>query len=85
MTTCSHPPDQERRTVYYLVCAACNTVRLVTSCNYAQECHPQCTLAAVCIQPVRSRYHARVPLAVEPRLLAAARASVEARSGSAPA
>ncbi len=65
--------------MYYLLCAACNRVRIVTYCNYAQECHPQCTLAGVCVQPARSRYHASVSLQVEPALLEAARASVEAR------
>jgi hypothetical protein len=81
MSACPHPADQERRTVYYLLCAACNTVRIVTYCNYAQECHPKCTLAAVCVQPARSRYHANVPLQVEPPLLEAVRAAVEARTG----
>jgi len=66
---CTHPAEQERRTIYYLLCAACNTVRIVTYCNYAQECHPNCTLASVCVQAARNRYHARVPLAVEQALL----------------
>lgn len=76
---CTHPADQERRTVYYILCGACNTVRIVTYCNYAQECHPRCTLASVCVQPARDRYHAPVPLAIEPALLEQARTRVEAR------
>jgi len=69
---CTHPADQEQRTIYYLLCGACNTVRIVTYCNFAQECHPQCSVAPVCVQPARQRYHAEVPLAVEPVLLAQA-------------
>jgi len=80
MTACPHPADQERRTVYYLLCAACNTVRIVTYCNYAQECHPKCTLAAVCVQPARNRYHASITLQVEPALLAGRNAAEPASS-----
>ena len=70
MTACTHPADQERRSVYYLLCGACKTVRMVTYCNYARDCHPHCTLARVCVQPARNRYHARVPCEVERALLA---------------
>jgi hypothetical protein len=65
MNPCPHPGDQQVRTVYYLMCGACKQIRLVTYCNYATECHPECTLA--------------VPLEVPPDLLEASRAVVEAR------
>jgi len=78
MNACPHPDDQQVRTVYYLMCSACKTIRLVSYCAYPAECHPKCTLEPVCVQPARERYHARVPLAVEPALLATARAPVEA-------
>lgn len=68
MNACPHPEDQQVRTVYYLMCGACKAVRLVNYCNYAQDCHPACTLAAVCVQEARSHYHASVPLQVEPSL-----------------
>ena len=68
MNACTHPEEQQVRSVYYLLCGACKAVRLVSYCNYAQECHPQCTLAAVCVQPARARYHAAVPLEVDPSL-----------------
>jgi hypothetical protein len=80
MTACPHPAEQERRSIYYLLCGACNSVRIVTYCNYAQECHPQCSLAGVCVQPARNRYHAHIPLRVEPSLLEAARARLQARA-----
>ncbi len=79
MNACPHPDDQQVRTVYYLMCGACKTIRIVTYCAYPTECHPQCTLASVCVQTARATYHAAVPLAVDPALLEAARASVEAR------
>lgn len=82
MATCPHPADQERRSVYYVLCAACNRVRIVTYCNYARECHAHCTLAAVCVQPARARYFAHLPIEVEPALREAARASLEARTSS---
>lgn len=78
-TSCPHPADQQVRTVYYLMCGVCKKIRIVTYCTYPTECHPQCTLAAVCVQPARARYHAAVPLAVEPELVEAARAVIEAR------
>lgn len=68
MASCPHPADQQVRSVYYLLCGACKAVRLVNYCNYPQECHPECTLAAVCVQPARSKYHAQVPRQVEPGL-----------------
>ena len=37
-------------------------------CNYPAECHPQCTLAAFCIQEARAKHHAGVSLQVEPGL-----------------
>jgi hypothetical protein len=79
MSACPHPDDQQVRSVYYLMCGACKQVRLVTYCNYPEECHPRCTLAAVCVQPARARYHAAVPLEVAPALLEAARPTIEAR------
>jgi len=79
MNACPHPDDQQVRTVYYLLCGACKAIRLVTYCNYPVDCHPKCTLAAVCIQPARAKYHAQVPLAVEPALMEASRATIEAR------
>lgn len=82
MAVCAHPAAQERRSVYYILCAACNTVRIVTYCNYSQECHPQCSLAEVCVQPARNRYHASVSLRVAPALLDAARARLEARQST---
>lgn len=68
MSACTHPADQQARSVYYLLCGACKAVRLVSYCNYAQECHPECTLAPVCVQEARARYHAAVPLEVDPGL-----------------
>lgn len=68
MSACTHPADQQARSVYYLLCGACKAVRLVSYCNYAQECHPECTLAPVCVQEGRARYHATVPLEVDPGL-----------------
>ena len=68
MNACPHPDDQQVRTVYYLMCGACKTIRLVSYCTYPAECHPKCTLAPMCVQPARSRYHEQVPLAVEPAL-----------------
>lgn len=62
---CPHPADQQVRSVYYLLCGACKQVRLVSYCNYSKECHPDCALAAVCVQEARARYHAAVPLQVE--------------------
>lgn len=79
MNACPHPDDQQVRTVYYLMCGVCKTVRLVTYCNYSVACHPECALAAVCVQPARAKYHAQIPLAVEPALLEASRPVVEAR------
>ena len=79
MNTCPHPDDQQVRTVYYLMCGVCKTIRLVTYCAYPVECHPKCTLAAVCIQPARAKYHAAVPLQVDRALLEAARPPIEAR------
>ena len=85
MNDCAHPADQQVRTVYYLLCGACKQVRLVSYCNYPQDCHPQCALAPVCVQEARSRHHAQVPLAVPPDLLEAARPRQESREpGSAP-
>lgn len=68
MNACPHPAEQQQRTVYYLICGACKQVRVVYYCNYAAECHPQCTLASVCVQEARAKFHAAVPLAVEPGL-----------------
>jgi hypothetical protein len=68
MSACAHPAEQQQRTIYYLICGACKQVRLVYFCNYPTECHPQCTLAPVCIQEARAHYHAAVPLQVEPGL-----------------
>jgi len=68
MSACTHPADQQVRTIYYLLCGACKQVRLVNYCNYAVDCHPACTLAAVCVQPARAKFHAAVPLQVEPGL-----------------
>lgn len=79
MNACPHPEEQQVRTVYYLMCGACKAVRLVTYCNYPNECHRQCTLAPVCLQSAREKFHAAVPLAVDPALVEAARASIEAR------
>jgi hypothetical protein len=79
MNACLHPDELQVRTVYYLLCGACKAIRLVTYCNYPVDCHAKCALAAVCVQPAREKYHAQVPLAVEPGLLEAARAAVEAR------
>ena len=79
MNACPHPDDQQVRTVYYLMCGACKTVRLVTYCNYPVDCHPKCALAAVCVQPARDKFHSAVPLAVRPELLEAARAVIEGR------
>lgn len=79
MSACPHPDDQQVRTVYYLMCGACKNIRLVSYCIYATECHPKCTLAPVCVQSARARYHAAVPLEVAPALLEAARAPGEAR------
>ncbi|MFQ5817522.1 MAG: hypothetical protein ACE5H2_06150 [Terriglobia bacterium] len=80
MAACAHPAAQERRSVYYLLCGACTAVRIVTYCNYSQDCHPQCSLADVCVQPARNRYHASIPLRVDPALLDAARARQETRT-----
>jgi len=79
MTACPHPDDQQVRSVYYLLCGACKLIRLVSYCNYAVDCHPDCALAPVCVQSARQKFHAAVPLAVEPALLEAARAAVEAQ------
>ena len=65
MNACPHPDHQQVRTVYYLMCSACKKVRGVYYCNYASECHSACTLASVCMQEARARYHAAVPLAVD--------------------
>ncbi len=79
MNACPHPNDQQVRTVYYLMCGACKTIRLVTYCAYPVECHPQCTLGGVCIQPAREKYHSSVPLEVPQFLIDAARPTLEAR------
>ena len=79
MNACPHPDDQQVRTVYYLMCGACKTVRLVTFCNYPIDCHAKCALAPVCVQAARAKYHAQVPLEVEPALLEAARTVIVAR------
>jgi hypothetical protein len=79
MSECSHPNDQQVRTVYYLMCGVCKQIRLVTYCAYPTECHPQCTLAPVCVQPARARHHAGVPLEVPPELVESARAVLEVR------
>lgn len=68
MNACPHPAEQQVRTVYYLICGACKAIRLVSFCNYAQECHAECTLPAVCVQEARARYHAQVPLQIDPEL-----------------
>lgn len=68
MSSCPHPDDQQVRTVYYLMCSACQQVRLVNYCNYPTECHPKCTLAGVCVQEARGRYHADVPVEVDSSL-----------------
>ena len=68
VNACPHPDEQAVRTVYYLMCGACKRVRLVSYCNYAEDCHPKCTLAPVCIQPARAKYHAAVALEVPPEL-----------------
>lgn len=49
MNACAHPAEQQQRTIYYLICGACQQVRLVAYCNYAAECHPECALAPVCV------------------------------------
>ncbi len=67
-TACPHPEDQQVRTVYYLMCGACKKVRVVYYCAYPVDCNPPCVLAPVCVQPARNRYHADVPLEVEPGL-----------------
>jgi hypothetical protein len=79
METCPHPDDQQVRTVYYLLCGLCKKIRLVTYCTYPAECHPECTLARVCVQPARERHHAQVPLEVAPELLATIQTTSEAR------
>ena len=68
MNACAHPAEQQQRSIYYLICGACKQVRLVYFCNYAAECHPACALAPVCVQPARAKFHAAVPLQVEPGL-----------------
>ena len=68
MNACAHPAEQQQRTIYYLICGACQRVRVVSYCNYAAECHPECALAAVCVQEARKTFHAAVPLQVEPGL-----------------
>jgi hypothetical protein len=68
VNVCPHPAEQQVRTIYYLLCGACKQVRLVNYCNYSADCHAQCTLAAVCVQPARAKFHAAVPLEVEPGL-----------------
>ncbi|MFQ5696453.1 MAG: hypothetical protein ACE5HB_10730 [Terriglobia bacterium] len=65
MSNCPHPPEQQVRTVYYVLCGACKSVRQGSYCNYAKECHPDCALPAVCVQPARARYHSQVPLQVD--------------------
>lgn len=77
--TCPHPDDQVVRTVYYLMCGACKQVRMVSYCNYSDDCHPKCTLARVCVQPARAKFHAAVPLEVPPELAEAARPRTESR------
>jgi len=79
MNACPHPADQQVRTVYYLMCGACKTIRMVTYCNYPVDCHAKCALAPVCVQPARAKYHAQVPLEVDPALVEVSRAAVEAR------
>ncbi len=83
MTECRHPAEQRVRTVYYTMCGACKKILMVTFCNYASECHPDCALAAACVQNARQSYHAEVALAVPPDLLPAARgASSESRESN---
>jgi len=79
MSACPHPDDQAVRTVYYLMCGACKQVRVVSYCNYSTECHPECQLAPVCVQPARQKYHSGVPLDVPPDLVEAARPRTESR------
>lgn len=68
MEGCAHPAEQQVRTVYYVLCGACQRVRLVSYCNYAKDCHPECALAPVCAQPARAKFHAAVPVRIEPGL-----------------
>ena len=75
---CTHRSDQQVRTVYYVLCGACGDLLLVSTCNYSVDCHPSCTLAPVCVQPARQRYHAQIPLIVPRDLLEAARPRPEA-------
>lgn len=77
--SCTHPEEQQARTVYYLMCGGCKAIRLVTYCNYPTECHSKCGLAPVCVQPAREKFHAAVSLAVDATLIEAARATIEAR------
>lgn len=79
MNACPHPADQQVRTVYYLMCGACKTIRMVTYCNYPVDCHAKCALAPVCVQPARAKFHAQVPLEVDPALVEVSRAAAEAR------
>jgi len=79
VNACAHPDDQIVRTVYYLMCGACKQIRMVSYCNYSDDCHPKCTLAPVCVQPARAKYHAAVPLEVPPELSDAARPRTESR------
>jgi len=80
--TCLHPDDQAVRTVYYLMCGACKQIRMVSYCNYSDECHPKCTLAPVCVQPARAKYHAAVPLQVPAELAEAVRPRLPAAAGT---
>jgi hypothetical protein len=79
VNACSHPSEQQVRSVYYVLCGLCKTVLLVSYCNYAQECHPHCSLPGVCLQSARERYHAAVPLQVPSAWGEAARARIESR------
>ena len=72
MSVCQHPDDQIIRSIYYTLCGACKQVLIVTYCNYARDCHPDCTVASACVQDAREKHHADVTLMVPAELLSAA-------------